>query len=240
MEGRGDGGGIKHLVTKDLSYEECEKLLKKGYVWLDEYMYKPGGDTNSILARIPNVIARGDSGSAVMFLHLFELRKDEPMTLQIKCGIMPDGHTSCLVKNLRQKIPPNVMSLPPPSDRPVDLLTLVDEALDYMKALCSDNRVGRLRPRCLRLLLLALGDAAPIIYLQDELEPRKSQQSADDLVKCGEEYLLKKDEVTFQIKMAVSMIRHSLYNDTEIRTAFERAKVLSSHINQLNKHWIID
>jgi hypothetical protein len=239
---------IKLTFISDPSDEEVLLMVAGNFRNLSTYLYNPSRDIHFVYAQLPNVTVTDlVDGEEIKFVHVYRPlpRCGDPVNMArvaalFHCGTVPTGCRSCLVKKLIQPHRAGVFSIPVPDDaahaasrQPATLAELVGECVEYVKALLSDGRQGAMNPRCLVLLILALGSADLVLHLQrsmgngSELDPAFAESAA-----CFRDRIAR-----FETRLAARRVNRLLYSDPDIAGRLTRERRMMQLVARVEMDW---
>lgn len=205
-----------------------------GFLDLSDYMFAPGNDTDKIMCRLPRVAVpytRARAEKPVKFVHVCTPPgAPGPVALMFRCGTMPHaspGDKGCLVADFVPVLSKRALMLPIPDPTPQpapSLAALVSECVAYVLALRTDARQGALSPRCLPLLLLAVGDPSQVAFMQLAMGNRGAAKPDDTLETVATDLIGRRPRLKPAARLAVDMVRARLWADPDTAAYLHETK----------------
>ena len=205
-----------------------------GFLTLADYMFAPGHDAGEIVRRLPRVAvpyACARAEKPVKFVHVCTPPgAARPVALMFRCGTMPraaPGDKGCLVADFVPVLSKRALMLPVPDPTPQpapSLAALVAECVAYVLALRTDARQGALSPRCLPLLLLAVGDPIQVAFMQLAMGNRGAAKPDDTLETVATDLIRRRPRLKPPARLAVDMVRARLWADPDTAAYLHETK----------------
>jgi hypothetical protein len=207
---------------------------KMGFLDLSDYMFAPGHSVDEIVRRLPRVAvpyACAQPQKPVKFVHMCTPPgAPAPVALMFRCGTMPHaapGDKGCLVADFVPVLSKRALMLPIPDPTPQpapSLAALVSECVSYVLALRTDTRQGALSPRCLPLLLLAIGDPSQVAFMQLAMNNRGAAKPDGAIETVGADLISRRPHLKSTARLAVDMLRSRLWADPDTAVYLHETK----------------